>query len=180
MFVFRRGRAKAGRLIMDSVRSIRALSAPLALLGVGLMAVAVIADTFASYGAAAEDPNTVTRADVPMIVLPQPVPRISSEPVSQLITRPVRITDKSARSHDLNVLVTDALLALGYQSSAEDPLHRLLVQTLAERQSDAYIDATLNVAFARAAIAPPAVLIRAPGKLDTSLLLNAVLAQAGG
>jgi hypothetical protein len=127
------------------------------------------------------DPGgVVTRADIPLIALPDPVSPVLSEPVSHQLRLPVRVTDKSARRHDLGALVTDALAVFDVPADDAGRLHLLLVRTLAEGQSDLYIDAALNAALARGEFSAPPRLVTAAGRLDTDLLLQTVLQQVAG
>jgi hypothetical protein len=127
------------------------------------------------------DPDDiVTRADIPLIALPEPVSPALSDPVSHQLRLPVRVTDRSARRHDLGALVTDALAVFDVPAGDADRLHVLLVRTLAEGQSDLYIDAVLNAALARGEFNLPPRLVTAAGRLDTDLLLQTVLEQVAG
>lgn len=146
-----------------------------AILVAGLAGYATVTNAWTHGDTQYSAADQVTRLNAPMIVLPKPVPTPTLEPISQQLVQPVRLIDKSSRPHDLSVLVTDALHGFGYAAAPNDRLLSLLVKTLAERQSDAYIDAVLNAALSRNEIAPPPVLIDRNGQLETDVLLNAVL-----
>ena len=143
-------------------------------------AVSVTAGTFTPDDPSTNGRETVTRSNAGLIALPAPIPLLPSEPVSQQLRHPVRVAGTSAASHDLSALVQNALNDLGYEADEGDALHRLLVQTLAEGQTDAYIGAVLNSALQRNEYAPAADLMTPDGALDTDRLLAAVLAQAKG
>ncbi len=120
-------------------------------------------------------PEEVSRAAASLLETPQAVPPLAGPPVSQQVRRPIRLTDRSAKAHDLLNLTREALEQFGYRGPEGDPLQRILVRTLAEGQSDAYIDAALNAALARGDFAAPAALTTPFGELDTNRLLFAVL-----
>ncbi|MEM9636047.1 MAG: hypothetical protein AAGA94_00245 [Pseudomonadota bacterium] len=157
----------------------------------GLVALAVIAipatlifksDAATDLGEAsvgvAHEPLEVSRADASLLQVPPALPRRTDAPVSHQLRQPVRLTDQSAQMHDLRLLAGRALETFSHASSQDDALARILVQTLAERQSDAYIDAALNAALARGEFAAPAALTTPFGELDTQRLLTAVLRAA--
>lgn len=117
----------------------------------------------------------VTRASTDMIELPQPIRNLSPEPVAMQIQRPVRVTDTSAQAHDLAALVEEVLKTYDYSVLPGDRLHALLLQTLAERQTDEYIDATLDAALTKGEFELPEKLVAADGTADTDALLASLL-----
>ena len=144
-----------------------------------LLAGAVVAGgTFAPLADKNADFDTASRSDAASIKLPSPVAAIRTEPTSQMLRAPTGIADKDAKAQDLAGLVTQALEALGHSSTSADDLHALVLQMLAEGQSDAYIDAVLNAGFARGAFGAPDSLVNSDGKLDTDKLLNALVQVA--
>lgn len=130
--------------------------------------------------AAAVDQETVTRAETSLLMVPALPRDPSAKPVSHLLRQPVRLTDKTAARQNLNEIALNALAQFNYQTNAGDPLHKLLVKTLAEGQSDAYIDAALNMALSRGEFVPPQALATPTGDIDTARLLQALLAQVSG
>ena len=123
-------------------------------------------------------PDRVSRADTDLIVLPSPIRGIRAEPASALLRAPLRITDKKAHAHDLGRLIAQGLAQFGYEVDAGDKLHSLLLQVLAEGQSDAYVDAAVNAALARGDFAGPKQLITPSGALDTDRLLDIIVRLA--
>ncbi|MBW4706623.1 hypothetical protein KX928_02375 [Roseobacter sp. YSTF-M11] len=127
--------------------------------------------------AAAGQPEEVTRATTGLLdALPVP----PGDPVSHQLRQPIRLTDRSAKNHDLGHLTARALARFNHTTVPGDALHRVLVQTLAEGQSDAYIDAALNAALSRGEFAAPIALTTPFGEIDTPRLLAVVLAEAKG
>jgi hypothetical protein len=138
------------------------------------------AEPFTAEDMTATSSESVTRAETPLPELPVVLRDQGQTPVSHMLRMPVRITDRDAANHDLNAIVARALGALGTQPESQSRLHGLLVETLAEGQSDAYIHAAVNAAFARGEFEAPDGLETAEGRLDTPRLLQAVLAQVSG
>lgn len=124
------------------------------------------------------DENMVARANVPLIELPQPIPNLRPEPVSLQVQKPVRVTDTSAQAHDLSGLVKRVLVHHGYDLKPDDRFYALLLQTLAEQQTDAYIDVMLDSALKQGEIDPPPDLIARDGSVDTDVLLASFLELA--
>ncbi|NCO85916.1 MAG: LysM peptidoglycan-binding domain-containing protein [Rhodobacterales bacterium] len=60
----------------------------------------------------------------------------------------------------------------------ENALQALVVAALREGQSDAYIDALLNEAASRGDISVPRILVTAEGRVDTTVLLASIVAEA--
>lgn len=74
-------------------------------------------------------------------------------------------------------LASDVLAKFGYRVGADDRLHGLLVQALAEGQSDAYIDALLNFAVTRGDFRAPVALTMSSGRFNTDALLQELVVQ---
>ena len=74
-------------------------------------------------------------------------------------------------------LASDVLAKFGYRVGADDRLHGLLVQALAEGQSDAYIDALLNFAVTRGDFRAPVALTMSSGRLNMDALLQELVVQ---
>lgn len=119
----------------------------------------------------------VSRAATSLLEVPELTHLQRDLPVSHLLRQPVRLTDYSAETHDLPQTTARALVRFDHHPTADDVLHQLLVKTLAEGQSDAYIDAALNAALSRAEFAAPIALTTPFGELDTMRLLAAVLQE---
>lgn len=119
----------------------------------------------------------VTRAAASLLELRQ---QLASRETSHLLRRPVAGLAPDARHLDLPRLVTDVLTGFGYEVVPNDRLHVLLVQALADQKSDAYIDALLNTALARDEFEPPARLQTINGRLNTPMLLDALVRRASG
>ena len=119
-----------------------------------------------------EEPE-VTRAAASLLELQR---EYASEEASDLLRRP----EYGARDTDLSRLTSDVLAAYGHDVAPGDRLHTLLVQALANRKSDAYIDALLNTAAARGEFIPPEPLRLPSGRLDTPRLLGSLVARAHG
>lgn len=102
----------------------------------------------------------------------------ASEAVSRQLRQPIRLTDTDAGPRDLRSLTASVLQDFGHLPGREDRLQALLVQALTERQSNAYIDALLNTAAARGEFTVPPRLAGADGRLDTSVLLAALIQRS--
>lgn len=126
--------------------------------------------------------DTVARQSPPEMTLARPAALRdpSSEPVSHLIRRPVRLTDRNASGQDLRAQTRQVLAGFGHVAVPDDRLQQLLLRTLAQGQSDAYIDAALNAAAARGEFTIPAPLRTHTGGVDTAILLAAYLEIFGG
>jgi hypothetical protein len=74
----------------------------------------------------------------------------------------------------LHKLTASVLTDFGYAPRPGDRLHQLLVQALADNQSDAYVDALLNTAAGRGEFAIPLGLQAVDGRLNTEALLYVV------
>ena len=120
----------------------------------------------------------ITDASSARIALPAPVVARSPDPVSVQLRRPSRVIDTSGRTHNLALLIEDALIALGYQRGAGADLKIILAWSLAEGQTDEQIDRLVNSAWSRGDFAAPKGLITPQGRFDTQKLLNAVLEQS--
>lgn len=123
--------------------------------------------------------DTVSRFDTQLVVLPQHDLRqqYPDLPVSHLLRQPVRVTDIAAKAQNLPDTVSRALSGLGYTAMRDDGLAQLLVRTLAEGQSDAYVDAALNMASTRGDFVVPDTLLTPEGTINTDVLLNALLRE---
>lgn len=75
---------------------------------------------------------------------------------------------------DLHALTGAVLTDFGHIVRPGDAFHQILVQAVAEGQTDAYIDALLNAAAARGAFEVPLALLTTNGRLDTETLLMAL------
>lgn len=122
------------------------------------------------------DTQAVTR-NAATLLSPVALPS-ASEAVSRQLRQPIRLTNTDAAPRDLRSLTASVLKDFGHRPSGEDRLQALLVQALTERQSNAYIDALLNTAAARGEFNVPPRLTRADGRLDTSVLLAALIQRS--
>lgn len=122
----------------------------------------------------------VSRTTTFLLDLPRPVPALSGPPISVQLRQPIRITDRSAKRHDLRWLVARALDRFDHVAADQDVLQTTLVRVLAEGRSDTYVDAALNAALARGEFAVPIALATPLGEIDTPRLLLAVLEEAQG
>ena len=122
--------------------------------------------------------ETASRSDAVTITLPTPIATIRSESASLLLRAPTGIADTKAEAQDLAGLVARALDALGHHSDDADLLHALVLKTLTEGQSDAYINAVLNAALARGAFIPPQGMLNGDGTLNTDRLLDMLVQMA--
>jgi len=105
------------------------------------------------------------------------VPALSDEtPVSQLLRRPIRLSQRSQQRDTLPNLTRAALQSL---DANDQRLARIVHQALANGKSNTYIDALLNASLVRGDISVPATLLNARGDLDTPVLLRAILDVAG-
>ncbi|MGC3937863.1 hypothetical protein ACOTTU_08645 [Roseobacter sp. EG26] len=120
----------------------------------------------------------VSRSAPSLLELTPALPLSTGEPVSHQLRLPLRLTDRTAQKHNLPYLTSRALARFNHETTPGDVLHDLLVQTLAEGQSDAYVNATLNSALSQGAFASPIGLTTPFGEIDTARLLAAVLAEA--
>ena len=117
----------------------------------------------------------VTRADASLLELRQSVQsREASDVLHQLA-----IQDGTGPDN-LPVLARNVLGGFGYRVGADDRLHALLVASLSNQKSDAYIDALLNTAAARGEFTPPFSLTTPTGRLNTPALLQAMVRAARG
>jgi hypothetical protein len=90
-----------------------------------------------------------------------------SEDVSKLLRQPIRL---NGSSRDIRALSSDVLAKFGYGVGADDRLHGLLVQALAEGQSGAYIYALLNSVLTRGDFRAPVALTMSWGRFNTDAL----------
>ena len=89
--------------------------------------------------------------------------------VSKMLRSPIRL---GGQTNDLRQMTKTALAGFGHTAGPGDALYGMLVQALAEGQSNAYIDALLNTAAGRGEIMVPVALQTATGRLDTNTLLQ--------
>ena len=97
-----------------------------------------------------------------------------AEHVSKLLRQPIRL---NGATRDIRALSREVLAKFGYNASVGDRLHGLLVQALAEGQSDAYIDALLNTAVTRGDFRAPVALTMPSGRFNTDVLLQELVVQ---
>ncbi len=115
----------------------------------------------------------VTRANTTLIGAP--ILREDKD-VSRLLQRPIRASSRNMRPIDVGAATQAALESLG----VSDPrLNRILVQALANGQSNAFIDALLNAEVERGSFPVPDVLSNGNGGFDTTKVLLAILEEAG-
>ena len=137
-------------------------------------------------------PDTeVTRGDDSMLA-PLPVRAssaislpalITSDHVSTDLRQPLRLLHSQQPPMGLRELVRHTLSGFGHDAGEGDPLFGLLVQLLAEGQSNRYIGAALQLAHDQGRVALPAALIGEDGALDIDTLLGGLIymnaAEAG-
>ncbi|MEM6886721.1 MAG: hypothetical protein AAF636_01140 [Pseudomonadota bacterium] len=123
------------------------------------------------------EPEFVARVEQALPVLPPFKISIGDAPVSQQLRVPLRITDQSADHLDLKARVHQALDAFGVTSEAAEAMAPSLVRTLAQGQSDAFIEAVLNAAYNRGDFRLPPSLVTPTGEVETLRILGALLAQ---
>ncbi|MFB0931420.1 MAG: hypothetical protein QMB38_08895 [Ascidiaceihabitans sp.] len=97
-----------------------------------------------------------------------------AEDVSKLLRQPFRL---NGATRDIRPLSREVLASFGYNASAGDRLHGLLVQALAEGQSDTYIDALLNTAVTRGDFRALVALTMPSGRFTTDALLQELVLQ---
>jgi hypothetical protein len=128
---------------------------------------AVVTETTktASYSAPTSS-GDVTRSNTSLLSVNQTG---AIEDVSKMLRQPIRL---NGQRNDLRQLTKSALEGFGHTTRPNDKLYSLLVQALAEGQSNAYIDALLNTAAGRGEFSVPVALQSASGRLDTDTLLQ--------
>ena len=94
--------------------------------------------------------------------------------MSKLLRQPIRL---NGATRNIRALSREVLAKFGYNASVGDRLHGLLVQALAEGQSDAYIDALLNTAVTRGDFRAPVALTMSSGRFNTDVLLQELVVQ---
>ncbi|MEL7259983.1 MAG: hypothetical protein AAGK69_01320 [Pseudomonadota bacterium] len=117
----------------------------------------------------------VSRADASLLELRQAV---RSREASDVLRQLAGTTGSSP--DDLPSLARSVLGGFGYPVREGDRLHALLVASLSNQKSDAYIDALLNTAVARGEFNPPYALTLPTGRMDTYTLLQAMVTAASG
>lgn len=98
------------------------------------------------------------------------------ENVSDLLREHISLNENSRNIHDQS---WDVLMKFGHAARLGDPLHTMLAQSLLEGQSDAYIDALLNISVARGAFKAPIALQTTTGRLNTDALLQQLVLGLG-
>lgn len=117
----------------------------------------------------------VSRADASLLELRQAV---RSREASDVLRQLAGTTGSGP--DDLPSLARSVLGGFGYPVREGDRLHALLVASLSNQKSDAYIDALLNTAVARGEFNPPYALTLPTGRMDTYTLLQAMVTAASG
>ena len=119
--------------------------------------------------------QVVSRADASLLELREAVrSREASDVLHQLAL------NAGTGPDDLPALARGVLGDFGYRVRSGDRLHALLVASLSNQKSDAYIDALLNTAAARGEFTPPFALVLPTGRMDTGSLLQAMVRAAQG
>jgi hypothetical protein len=131
--------------------------------------VAPIAEELETAGS--EPISEVTRSETSLLTVATETRR---QDVSKLLRQPIRL---DGRRRDIRDLTREVLAKFGYDAPVGDRLHALVVQSLAEGQSDSYIDALLNTSVSRGDIYVPVALLEASGRLNTDALLQELLVQ---
>lgn len=103
-----------------------------------------------------------------------------SESVSDALRQPIRLLNTQDFPPSLRDIVHDTLAAFDHPVADGDPLLDLLVQLLAESQSNAHIEAALQQAYARGEITVPEVLTDGQGRVDTEVLLGGLIYMSRG
>lgn len=103
-----------------------------------------------------------------------------SESVSDALRQPIRLMNTQEFPLSLRDLVHDTLAAFDHPVTENDAFFLLLVQLLAERQSNAYIAAALQQAYTRGEISVPNVLTDGEGGVDTEVLLGGLIYMSSG
>ena len=126
---------------------------------------AVTSETQVARAASTQQTQDVTRSNTSLLTLTQS--ELTGD-VSKMLRSPIRL---NGQRNDLRQLAKTALESFGHTAVPGDALYDLLVQALAEGQSNAYIDALLNTAAGRGEMSVPVALQTASGRLDTDTLL---------
>lgn len=121
------------------------------------------------------DDNSVARLDTSLFSFS---PSSGGATADQPVREPIRLTAGNIITYDLRSLTATVLTDFGHVTRQSDPLHELLVEALANQQSDAYIDALLNTAAGRGDFTVPLSLQVSSGRLDTPTLLQAIKVRA--
>lgn len=103
-----------------------------------------------------------------------------TESISDVLRQPIRLLNTQEFPLSLRDLVHDTLAAFDHPVTEDDALFLLLVQLLAERQSNTYIEATLQQAYTRGEIRVPDVLTNGKGGVDTEVLLGGLIYMSSG
>lgn len=119
--------------------------------------------------------QSVTRADASLLELRQ----ASRSTEASVVLRQLA-SSTGTGPDDLPLLARNVLDSFGYPVRRGDRLHALLVASLSNQKSDAYIDALLNTAAARGEFSPPFALVLPTGRMDTNSLLQAMVRAARG
>ena len=126
---------------------------------------AVTPETQVARATSSQQTQDVTRSSTSLLTLTQS--ELTGD-VSKMLRSPIRL---NGQRNDLRQLAKTALESFGHTAVPGDALYDLLVQALAEGQSNAYIDALLNTAAGRGEMSVPVALQTASGRLDTETLL---------
>ncbi|MEO9820341.1 MAG: hypothetical protein ABJ370_15910 [Paracoccaceae bacterium] len=103
----------------------------------------------------------------------------ASKTIARLLRQPIRLTDLSAQHRSLSDVAQVTLERLGHSASgATVSLQAMLVQALAEQQTDTYIDALINTAADQGHISVPVKLRDQDGRFNTKRLLDELIQEA--
>lgn len=131
-------------------------------------------------------PQIVTRTQTPLLSQVKPPSDTHYKTMSAMITdklrQPLRLSQDADTARDLPDLARQVLA--GFITNADTPLSpdlvTLLVDSVGQKQSDAYVHVLLNTAVARGRFDVPQALRTASGGIDTNALLIALAQNAGG
>ena len=159
----------------------------LAALGLLLLAVLVVVVAFEFLRSRTVSPppfkaasEIVSRAEIPPLALPPVRQDAVAEPVSRQIRAPLRITDRNVAHLDLRSRVEAALADLDVAPATSAVLGPALVRSLAQGQSDAFVDAVLDGPYPAGGVPLPPGLLTPAGDVDTGRILAVLLAQKRG
>lgn len=119
--------------------------------------------------------ETVTRNSPDLLDIPE---RPASKTIAGLLRQPIRLNAPAAQYRRLSDVAQSTLERLGHSSGSTDPLHAMLVQALAEEQSDSYIDALVNTAANQGHFTIPVTLRGPDDRFDTKRLLDELIQEA--
>ena len=130
-------------------------------------------------------PLDVTRTRPPSLTqtptIPQKAYRNMAARITDHLRRPVRLTDTGTAQPTLDQITTQTLAAFTTDAAQPvDPdLVRVIVDSVSQKQSDAYIHVILNTGAARGRFDIPQALRTASGGFDANALLHAMAEMAG-